>query len=58
MSARRIPNDAPRADTAHDGEVHCRCACFDCTPEQVCEAVRAVGQDVGAVREHLPQRSA
>lgn len=52
---RRIPNDATRVDTSHDDELRYWCETFDCSPEQLREAVSAVGQDVESVREHLSQ---
>ena len=55
MSERRIPNDATRVDINHDDEVRYWCELFDCTPEQLREAVSAAGQDVDNVRQHLSQ---
>lgn len=57
MSERRIPNDASRVDVNHDDEASYWCERFHCTPEQLREAVSAVGQDVDNVRQHLSQPS-
>ncbi len=55
MGERRIPNDATRVDVSHDDEVRYWCGQFDCSPQQLREAVSAVGQDVDSVRQHLSQ---
>lgn len=53
----RIPNDATRVDVNHDEEVAYWCTTLRCTPDDLREAVSAVGQDVDAVRMHLSQAS-
>jgi hypothetical protein len=57
MSGHRIPNDATRVDTNHEDEVRYWCERFRCSPDQLREAVSAVGQDVDSVRQHLSQSS-
>lgn len=52
----RIPADTMRVNQNDDDEVAYWCRELQCTPDELREAVSAVGQDVENVRLHLSQR--
>ncbi|HEY4556457.1 MAG TPA: DUF3606 domain-containing protein [Lysobacter sp.] len=52
----RIPADPMRVNTNDDAEVEHWCAEFDCSSDELREAVSAVGVEVENVRLHLSQR--
>ena len=52
----RIPADPMRVNTNDDAEVEHWCAEFDCSADELREAVSAVGVEVENVRLHLSQR--
>lgn len=54
--AHRIPNDPARVNPNDAGEVAHWCTEFGCSPDELREAVSAVGVDVDDVRLHLSQR--
>lgn len=56
MSDRRIPADPDRVNTHSDAEAAYWCDEFDCTRDELREAVSAVGETARDVRLHLGQR--
>lgn len=56
MNDRRIPADPERVNTHSDAEAAYWCTEFDCTRDELREAVSAVGETARDVRLHLSQR--
>lgn len=56
MNDRRIPADPERVNTHSDAEAAYWCKEFDCTRDELREAVSAVGETAQDVRLHLSQR--
>ena len=56
MNDRRIPADPERVNTHSDEEAAYWCNEFDCTRDELREAVSAVGETAQDVRLHLSQR--
>lgn len=56
MNDRRIPADPERVNTHSDAEAAYWCNEFDCTRDELREAVSAVGETAQDVRLHLSQR--
>ena len=52
----RIPADPERVNQNDDEELAYWCREMDCSPDELREAVSAVGQGVGNIRLHLSQR--